>query len=193
MKNTNRVTKLGHKLNWSPDLPDQRDLLYQVSAPVDLPEKVDLRIGMPPIVNQGRIGSCTANALAGNLGYLQVQELQIKGKQAHEFNSKKFIPASRLFIYYNARVLIGMQKQDSGSYIRDGIKTLNQMGVCSEPVWPYETKRLYKAPTKGPVNEANLYKINKYQRLTTLYQMQQCLADLCPFTFGFSLYESFES
>lgn len=179
------------ELNWRPDLPDPRDLIYQVTAPVEVPQRVDLRADMPPIVNQGSIGSCTANALAGNLGFLQQLELKKKGKQVHEYNSKRFVPASRLFMYYNARALIGMQNQDSGAYLRDGIKALNQVGVCREDLWKYTQRNLYKKPTKGPLTEAAKYKISQYMRLSVLFQMEQCLAEGFPFVFGFSVMESF--
>jgi hypothetical protein len=113
------VKKFGKfKLNWTPDIPDIRDHPFKLVAPIAIPEKVDLSADMPPIVNQGSIGSCVANALAGNLGFLQQLELKKKGKQVHEYNSKRFIPASRLFVYFHARKLIGAQLQDSGCYIR---------------------------------------------------------------------------
>src|SRR5215469_10984354 len=83
---------------WHPDLPDHRDFMYAVPAVVAaaaLPAKVDLRPQCPPVYDQGQLGSCTANAIAG----------------AIEFDQKKqslpdFIP-SRLFIYYNERAMEG--------------------------------------------------------------------------------------
>src|SRR5690242_18662773 len=56
---------------WSPDLPDQRDHLF--SAPLlklgPLPAKVDLRKQCPKVYDQGQIGSCTANAIAGAIEF----------------------------------------------------------------------------------------------------------------------------
>jgi len=90
-----------------------------------LPPKIDVRKNCPPVYDQGSLGSCTANALAA----------------AFQFEQKKqsipnFIP-SRLFIYYNERVLIHTEQSDSGAFIRDGIKTMNTDGVCNEKDWPY--------------------------------------------------------
>src|SRR5213075_1392308 len=77
---------------WMPDLPDQRDQLY--SAPLarlgPLPAKVDLSGGCPPVYDQGALGSCTANAIAGALQFDQIKQKA----------SAVFTP-SRLFIYYN--------------------------------------------------------------------------------------------
>ena len=43
----------------------------------------------------------------------------------------KFVP-SRLFIYYNERVMEGTVETDSGAQIRDGIKSVAQQGDCPE-------------------------------------------------------------
>jgi len=57
---------------WVPNVPDQRDYLYSAIRPViRLPKKVDLREGCSEIEQQGRLGSCTAQALAGNIEYLE--------------------------------------------------------------------------------------------------------------------------
>ena len=51
---------------WLPDLPDARDHMYAAPPPVlaALPTKADLRPQCPPVLNQGDLGSCTANAIA---------------------------------------------------------------------------------------------------------------------------------
>ena len=41
---------------------------------------------------------------------------------------------SRLFIYYNERLVEGSVNQDAGAMIRDGIKTMSKVGVCPESV-----------------------------------------------------------
>ena len=97
---------------WLPDLPDQRDLMYSAIAPrvLQLPDKVDLRSKCSPVENQGSLGSCTANALAGALEFIELQKGAI------------FVDLSRLFLYYNERVIEGTVKEDSGAFLRDGIK-----------------------------------------------------------------------
>ena len=44
----------------------------------------------------------------------------------------KVFTASRLFIYYNERVMEGTVKSDSGAQIRDGIKSVGSIGACPE-------------------------------------------------------------
>ncbi len=55
------------RFGWVPDVPDQRDHIY--GAPLEwlakLPPKADLRAKCPPVYDQGQLGSCTANAIAG--------------------------------------------------------------------------------------------------------------------------------
>ena len=125
------TTRPAQRFGWVPDLPDARDFLY--SAPEEvltkLPKKVDLRAKMPPIYDQGLLGSCTANAIGAAFEFDQVKE-----------GLKDFMP-SRLFIYYNERAIEGTVDTDSGAMIRDGIKSINKLGVCDEVTWPYDVAR----------------------------------------------------
>jgi C1A family cysteine protease len=111
------------RYGWVPDLPDARDHLY--AAPMamlkKLPAAVDLRSKFPPPYDQGQLGSCTGNAIAG-----AIQFGRRKQKQKPDFT-----PA-RLFIYYNERAMEGTVNVDSGAQIRDGIKSVVNQGACSE-------------------------------------------------------------
>src|SRR5690349_6256265 len=96
------------RYNWRPDLPDQRDFLFseKISAAVRLPFLVDLRPQCSPVVNQGQIGSCTGNALAGALEFLELADIHDPDHDdPHEYDTGKFDGVSRLFIYYNERAL----------------------------------------------------------------------------------------
>lgn len=170
---------------WLPDLPDQRDLMY--SAPIQiikkLPSKIDLRSKCPKVYNQGALGSCTANALSGAFEFVRKKQ-----------RLKDFMP-SRLFLYYNERVMQGTVNSDSGAYIRDGIKSLNKSGICPEKEWPYIISKFADKPPKKCYDDALKATIKSYQRLTNtnLTQLQSCLSQGFPFVFGFTVYESFES
>ena len=191
---TRRVMGLG----WLPDLPDPRDMMY--SAPLNLlqqlPPSVDLRPACPPVYNQGRIGSCTAQAIAG-----AVQFDRLKNGEKPDF-----VP-SRLFIYYNERALEGHVAFDSGAQLRDGIKTVAKQGVCPEPEWPYDdTPAEYdggpfpsgardgQKPPASCYQDALRYTAVQYQRLSqALSQLKGCLAEGFPFSFGITVFESFWS
>lgn len=56
---------------------------------------------------------------------------------------------SRLFIYYNERVIEGTVSPDAGAQIPDGIKTVSNIGACDETLRPYDiTKFANKPPAK---------------------------------------------
>jgi len=172
-----------------PDIPDFRDQYYQVSPNLietGVPPIVDLRqtpeLQQSPVLDQGQLGSCTANAIAGALTYTMLKQKQ-----------PLFSP-SRLFIYYNERAMEGSIQSDAGAMLRDGIKSVNRQGVCKEqPTWPYN---IYKFATKPPgtaYNEAGLHQALQYRRLnnTDINQLKACLASGFPFVFGFTVYQSF--
>jgi C1A family cysteine protease len=168
---------------WLPDLPDHRDQLYASIAPKlsQLPPKVDLRAGCSPIEDQGQLGSCTANALVGALEFLEKKD------------GVAFVDLSRLFVYYNERVIEGTVDSDSGAFLRDGIKSLAKQGVCPEQFWPYNIASFKKKPSAACYTAARKHKILSYHRINSVDEMRTCLADGYPFVFGFTVYSSFLS
>jgi C1A family cysteine protease len=179
-----KVKTCKRSYGWCPDLPDHRDLLYAavMRAPAPLPAKVDLRKLCSVVEDQGPLGSCTANALVGALELLEMKA-----------GTMPFADLSRLFVYYNERVIEGTVKSDSGAMLRDGIKALAKQGVCSETVWPYAIGKFTKKPGASCYKQAAGHTISSYHRLNTVEEMRACLADGYPFVFGFTVYDSFES
>jgi C1A family cysteine protease len=173
------------RYGWIPDLPDQRDQLYAAPMPTlaALPASADLRPNCPPVYDQGQLGSCTANAIAAAIEFDQMRQKL----------PKKFVP-SRLFIYYNERVIEGTVGTDSGAQIRDGIRTVAHQGACPEDEWQYDITKFADQPPPGCYQDAALDRVVTYQRLVpSLTQMKGCLASGFPFVFGFTVYASFES
>jgi C1A family cysteine protease len=178
------MSRRRHYYGWRPDSYDPRDHLFVSLLPevkIEIPTSVDLTSQCSPVENQKDLGSCTANALAGAVEFLEIKA------------GAPFMDASRLFIYYNERELEGTVCSDSGAEIRDGIKTLAKDGVCSEVTWPYLPERFTKKPTKKCYKEALDHRIIKYYKIASIEGMKQCLAMGFPFVFGFAVFESFES
>ncbi len=169
---------------WKPDLPDKRDLMYSAPEPVlkKLPPGIDLRNLCPSVYDQGRLGSCTANAIAAAFQFDLLKQ-----------KAPDFVP-SRLFIYYNERSIENSIKTDSGAQIRDGMKSIGNVGVCPETMWPYQTSEFTVKPFHICYTDAQKHKAVQYHRLPRLLeQMKACLADGYPFIMGFTVYEGFES
>jgi C1A family cysteine protease len=190
---TRKIARYG----WVPDLPDYRDFTYAAPPHVmaALTGNVDLRKKCPEVYDQGQIGSCTANAIAGALQF----DMMKQGLTVFE--------PSRLFIYYNERAIEGKVGYDSGAMIRDGIKSVASQGDCPDSLWPYDatpadpTTGLFphgaKAATKPPAkcySEALKHKSVTYRSVAqNLADMQGCLGEGFPFVFGFTVYPGFES
>jgi C1A family cysteine protease len=166
-------------------LPDQRDHLYAAASAIlaKLPPKKDLRSGCPPVYDQGQLGSCTANAIAGAVQFDQKNQ------------SLPIFAPSRLFVYYNERDAEGSVSSDSGAAIRDGIKSIVNLGVCPESEWPYDIQKFADKPTPKCYQDALKCTAIGYQRLvsTNLNQLKGCIASGYPFVFGFTVYDGFES
>lgn len=186
-----------YKLGWIPDIPDHRDHVY--AAPLktlkELPKHVDLRSsGLDfPVYDQGRIGSCTANAIAA--------AVQFARKKANQ--KPDFIP-SRLALYYLEREIEKTIPVDHGAMIRTGIKVINKKGTYDEEKWPYDDTpadeftevfppdcKAVTKPDDAFMKEAAKHTGISYSRVPqTLNQLRACLAGGFPFVFGFTVYSS---
>jgi C1A family cysteine protease len=166
---------------WRPQLPDARDFLYAPRLDRRLPAECDLRPAMPPVYDQGQLGSCTGNAIAAAMEYERDQQ-----------QLPDFIP-SRLFIYYNERFLEGTVSSDSGAVIRDGIKVVNSEGACPESLWPYDIGMFTVKPPKRCYVAARTDRAVRYEAIQTLGDLKDAIASKLAVVFGFTVYESFES
>jgi C1A family cysteine protease len=127
--------------------------------------------------------SCTANSIAGCLEF--DQRKQKEGDSC---------TPSRLFIYYNERVIEGTVLEDAGAEIRDGIKSVNVLGAPPETFWPYDPSKFADKPSDSAFTEALKHESVIYQRLTNSdLALQACLSSGFPFAFGFTVYDYFES
>lgn len=175
------------KYGWRPDKPDIRDLRYSLpqhlTSATALPSLVDLRPGCPDPYDQQDLGSCTGNAIAGDVHFDLIKQ-----------NPATAFQPSPLFIYYNERVLENSVNEDTGAEIRDGIKSLVRWGVCPEQYWPYVVSKFKTKPSAQAFKNAQAHRIDKYFRVNQdPAYLKACLAEGFPFVFGFTVYSSFES
>jgi C1A family cysteine protease len=171
------------RYGWRPDTPDMRDFMLAVAPAKTLPAKLSLRAQMPPVYDQGQLGSCTANSIGAVLEFNERKQ-----------NEKDAATPSRLFIYYNERAMEGTVKQDSGAEIRDGIKSVAQLGAPPETLWPYVLAQFAKKPPAAAYKEATKHEAIRYARVAQdAFALQNVLASGYPISFGFTVYSSFES
>lgn len=111
---------------------------------------LDLRKWCSPVEHQSAAGSCVGNGVVGALEFLQIR------------NGKPYQDLSRLFVYYNSRLMHKSQEKDEGTYIHLAFGTLSSLGTCSEEKWPYDLTKLFIRPSWGSYREAYPNKIDSY-------------------------------
>jgi len=159
---------------------DWRDRYYNF-ARGELRPYVDLRPWASPVEDQLRLGSCTGQAVVG------AYELLLNKNQPDQL-----VDLSRLFVYYNARLLEDGISIDQGAYVKDAIKAVRQYGICTESLWPYNTDQFTVKPTLDCYNDAKRRTIKNYYRLVTLQDMLDALNADHPVVFSLAVYPEFD-
>jgi len=138
----------------------------------DVPDRVDLRDKCTKVENQGRIGSCTANAAVGAMEY-------------HYNCAQGWAPElSRLFVYFNARRLRGAIMEDTGATIPEAMAALLAYGSCPEEVWPYDPQLFAMEPPQQVYMEAKKHVALQYARVDKVNGSIHALAEGLPVVFG---------
>ena len=172
------MTKIERTFKMQRDKPDHRDYQYSTRATklrLVIPNTVDLRSKLNPVYDQGQLGSCTSQAICGHIYY------------------NKKIETSRLFVYYNERLLEGTINQDAGATLRSGIKSLTIWGAPKEPIWPYNISAYRTRPPQNAYISGRQFLLRSYHRIITLDDMVKCLAEGYPFIAGLAIFSSFET
>lgn len=200
----NITPKLGKRLGRIKDAKDGRDhfvkhLFYGIAPAsneesfrstidIPLPTTVDVFHGLSlPVYDQGNLGSCSANA-----GVLYRRFL------AQKFSkwSSPDQDLSRLFLYYQERLLEGTVGEDAGAQIRDTFKSLAKVGVCPAVDDEYDPLQFASADVNDSPSDhidAAKYKIGAYHRIPDVNTARSVLASGYAIELGFAVYESFES
>lgn len=130
-------------LGWLPDRPkapgeppdhDAGPLL----AATPIPPAASNRRLVVNVLDQGRLGSCVANAILQAVRAAQIREAGGLGP----------VPrlGSRLYGYWCSRAFDHMTRIDGGTYLRSFFMALNKFGSCPEPIWPYDVSRFADMP-----------------------------------------------
>jgi len=168
------------KYHWKASPPNLQFPIYNQVAPSITPTIVDLRPYASPIDDQGNLGSCTGNAIAGAIDLV-------------DYENKKSERVSRLFIYYQERVIEGDITKDNGAYIHDGITACSQTGAPLESLWPYTVSKFAVQPNQTAYTDAAKRKVTGYSKCNNFAAVKTALANKAPVVIGFYVYSSFES
>lgn len=171
------------------DRPDPRDRIFAAppappggSEPP--PPTVDFSEDYPPCLQQGTSNTCTSNATANALYYL----LRLSGAAGAA-------PQSRLFVYWNARVLAGMPTdEDTGLAIRDAMTSVAKCNSVPETVWPFDPveQRVGLQPSAEAFASGALKDRFAYESVPQDETMIKiALAKRCPVILGILLKDSF--
>lgn len=162
------------------DKPDWRDIHYNFMRSSSPRDVVDLRKWASPIEDQLHLGSCVGQAVVG------AYELMINKKYPDLFTD-----LSRLYVYYNARLLDNMVNEDAGAYTRDGIKAIHKYGICSEDIWPYIINRFSVVPPVECYMDGKKRMIKNYYRILVLPDVIDALNADHPVVISMNIYDSF--
>jgi len=161
--------------------PSSEDLfnqhLVKVVNPLSfqsLPPSVDLTDKMPPVYDQGSLGSCSANASCAAYKY-----------------AYPLVDPSRLYLYFKDRVRRGSVYCDSGASISDNMNVLLNNGVCSEPLWPYITSNFTITPPLSCDSDASQHKITSPVNISQdSFTIKTYLSNSYPVVCGIACYQS---
>jgi C1A family cysteine protease len=155
---------------------------------VQLPPVLSLEPYRNFTYDQGDLGSCTANAFCGAYRIMCA---------IHKVN-QSFEP-SRLFFYYQERLIEGTPMEDSGADVIDGESYVMENGICSERLCPYIISHFTNEPSKECYVEAQTYKIANYAVLDNgpqsniLNEIKMAINNDQPVLIAIAIYSSFES
>lgn len=167
------------RLNTKPSKKDTNDFVYK-STNANIPMSVDLREYDSKVEDQGNLGSCTANAITS------AYEIMI-----NIIDPTYHAELSRLYVYYHSRLFSDELDQDSGSYIRDGLKSIKHYGVCTEDLWPYLIENYTNQPRPKCYLDASKRRITEYNILYSNYEIKEILASKRPVVVCIELYNGF--
>jgi hypothetical protein len=143
---------------------------------LSIPTSVDFRSTASfDCYDQGNLGSCTANATAGAIQFLDSS-----------------IMISRLYNYYYARSSIGTVSSDSGAYVSDAARVTSSKGIPRESTWPYVISKFTQKPPTAADLEAVSRKATGVSSISnTISSMKSAIASGVPVIIGFEVYTSF--
>jgi C1A family cysteine protease len=105
---------------------------------------------------------------------------------------EKFTDLSRLFVYYNARLIENVVDEDVGAYVRDAVKAVQKYGVCNEKIWPYQIADFAITPSIPSYDDARHRNIKNYYRIHSIEDTLDAINKGWPVVFSMRVYSQFD-
>jgi hypothetical protein len=177
-------------LGWRPSLPDYRDAAYrfgtalkaELIAPAELPPSAQPQrreLDKLPVLDQGMCSGCT--------GF---------GTALMDAVERNVTLRSPLFIYYEARRLIGETGVDNGAYGRDAVKVCASLGAPTLNLWPTHVDpagnvlNVFDDPADKADRDAAKRKAFSYHPVANAQEFRSCLAGGHLFAIGITCYSN---
>jgi len=170
-------------LGYIPDFYVHDDVEFTAFADEQLPLQAALDpLALPPIADQGALGSCVANGVTSALEFLA----GVAGTR---------VALSRLQLYWEARYRLSPDSvnADTGSQIRDAVAFANQGGVGSEALWPYDVSLFRQKAPPDCYAEGRRHPLVTMQACQTSRAARSALEARHPVVIGATWYQSFFS
>lgn len=139
------------------------EFLPKMAVPeaANLPRAFSLRQYCPSAYDQGQLGACTGNCIAGVI------------KITTDPQKKGLVNPSRNWIYTQELKCAGQTApyKDTGANAADGCAVINSLGVCDEEFMPYTIDETGKVTSFGDEPSADAYAnaaLHKYQMYSTV-------------------------
>jgi C1A family cysteine protease len=163
--------------DWTLDEPISLRARFAASPP----PAADLGELVVDVLDQGKLGSCVANATAQALRMRHVAQ-----------GVARPILASRLMVYFLARSIDHTTGEDAGTQVRSAFRAIEKLGFAPEEVWPYDDgpSRFKLFPSSAAFKAAHDQKSpTSYHRITStghekLVDIKRAIAAGYPVVFG---------
>jgi hypothetical protein len=149
---------------------------------IALPLYINLSSDFPPVFDQERINSCTANAVTSVVMY----------NLKHFHHVQEPTMKSRLQVYWFSRLRSLTFLYDSGAHTKDALITLKNIGICDEALNSYSQINVYLPPSFTCIHNAKQTRIDYFKELPLddITLLKQQLHREFPLVFDLKIYDS---
>ena len=158
-----------------------------------LPEKYSLKHLIEDIYNQGSMGACVAHSATQAIRLINNYNYSSKWMISRLWSGSPSFRPSRLYIYYNSRVLDNDIFLDAGTTNMTACLAIEEFKACDESIWDYQRYNLTKRPPHDAYTNAGRFKTFTYSNVMTVESIKDAIFNKHPVMVGVLVYGNFIS